>query len=54
MDVYIIRIFQIEKCWFQVNAPDSELKLTIRDKENQQLIDGNSKFFITILIQRVK
>jgi hypothetical protein len=48
------KIFQFDKCWFQINAPNTEIKLNIRDAETKILITGQTTFFITILIQRIK
>ena len=48
------KFFQIEKCWFQVNAPNSKLKLYFRDAETEILINNDCKIIITILIQRIK
>ena len=48
------KLIQLEKCWFQVNSPSSEIKLFIREKETENLIRQNCKLFVTVLMQRIK
>jgi len=48
------KIILLEKSWFQVNAPNSDLKLYIRNLENQNLISEDCDLFVTVLMQRIK
>jgi hypothetical protein len=46
--------YQAERCWFEINAPNDELKITFVDAETNNRLDFNSLIFITILLQRIK
>jgi hypothetical protein len=48
------KLIQLEKNWFQVNAPNSDLKLYIRDVESDDLIIVNCELVVTVLMQRIK
>jgi hypothetical protein len=48
------KLIQFEKCWFLINAPNSELKLYVTDLESEASLDSNCDLYITVLMQRIK
>ena len=48
------KLIQFEKCWFQINAPNSELKLYVTNVETETSIDSDCELYVTVLMQRIK
>ena len=48
------KLIPFEKCWFQINAPSSDLKIYVRDIETETLLTQKCELFVNVFLQRIK
>ena len=48
------KLLQIEQTWFEVNKPDSEIKIFLKNAESNEMINNNCVVFVSLLLKRIR
>jgi hypothetical protein len=48
------KLQQMEKTWFEVNKPDSEVKIFFKNAETNLIVNQNCSVFVSLLLKQIK